>query len=130
MELNNKYYNIDKVNCIIKKEGQSTSVYNTKSVPKVIYKPIFYRTYDLQDINIRIGLRQNIGINLAEYMTKVDNFSLSLNGTQYREIARNDIYVIFNVDGTTLSTTSGTYYILDDGGEYISSGHWNGLMDT
>lgn len=119
-----EYYNIDKINCIINKKGEETRVYNTKIVPKVIYKPIFYRVNDLQNIKLRIGLVQNIGINLQDYQTKVDSFKLSIDGKQFVEFARNDSYIIFKVDSTVLTNTSGTYHVLDQDNEYISSGHW------
>lgn len=125
-----KIFNIDKINCIIEKNViEEPKVYNTKAVPKVIYKPIFYRTYDLQSIKLRMGLSQNIGINLSEYMTKVEGFKLSIEGKESIESARNDIYIIFKVDTTILSVPSGTYHILDQDGEYISSGEYE-LMTT
>lgn len=128
--LEGNFYNIDKVNCIIQKKSEGdVKVYNTKAVPKVIYKPIFYRTYDLQNIQFRIGLKQNIGINLAEYMTKIEGFKLSIEGNEFVEFARNDIYVIFKIDSTRIVGVSGVYHILDQDGEYISSGNWN-VLDT
>lgn len=124
--LEGNYINIDKINCIVKKEVKSdTVVYNTKSVPKVIYKPIFYRTYDLQNISLKSGLVQNIGINLSEYMTKVEGFKISINGHEYSEFARNDVYVLFKIDTTVISTDEGEYHILDNEGEYVSSGNYN-----
>lgn len=119
-----KYYNIDKINCIVQKKGELQQIHNTKMVPKVLYKPIFYRTYELQSIKIRIGLRQNIGINLADYMTKVDGFKISIDGKEFIEFSRNDVYVIFKIDSTVFTNTSGTYHVLDQDGEYISSGKW------
>lgn len=119
------FYNIDKINCIVEKNvAQETKVYNTKGTPKVIYKPIFYRTYDLQNINFQMGLVQNIGINLSEYMTKVDSFKLSIDGKEYIEFARNDIYVIFKVDATPISRVYGNYHIMNQEGDYISTGKY------
>ena len=120
------YYNIDKINCIVQKNIQSdTKIYNTKNVPKVIYKPVFYRTYDLQNISIKPGLVQNIGINLSDYMNKVDSFILSIDGHNFPEIARNDVYTIFKIDSTVISLLTGNYYLLDSDGTYISNGNFN-----
>lgn len=120
------YCNIDKINCIVHKETKGeTVIYNTKSVPKVLYKPIFYRTYDLQNISMKAGLVQNIGINLSEYMTKVSGFTISIDGNSFSEFARNDIYVIFKIDTSVISNLIGQYHILDSEGEYVSSGNYN-----
>lgn len=120
------YYNIDKINCIVEKNViNENSVINTKSTPRVIYKPIFYRVYDLQKISMKQGLVQNVGINLADYMNKVESFSISIEGNQYNEFARNDVYVIFKIDTTKLKSLIGQYHILDNTGEYISSGEYN-----
>lgn len=116
---------VDKINCSVVKKGESTTVYNTNAKPKIVYKPVFYRTQDLQNIALRSGMLQNIGINLADYMTKVSTFKLRIDGKSITEYARNDIFVIFKVDTTTFSDNSeGTYHILNEEGEYISSGNW------
>lgn len=118
---------IDKVTCVIRKVDESTKQIATEQrESRVLYKPVFYRTQDLQNIIIRQGLKQNIGIALAEYMTKVNTFKLLLNDTQYIEIARNDIYVIFSVDASGFEQGStGTYHISNQDDEYISSGNYN-----
>jgi hypothetical protein len=121
-----KFNFIDKVKCTIKREAETTqSISNGSSINKILYKPIFYRTYDLQNIQLVSGLTQNIGINLADYMTKVDTFKLTIDGHQYIESARNDIYVIFSIDTSLLNSETGTYHIINQDDEYISSGSWS-----
>ena len=115
---------IDKINCIVTKPGDSQTIYNVNNKPKIIYKPIFYRVQDLQNIYLHSGMSQNVGINLADYMTKVETFKLVIDGNTFVEIARNDIFTIFKIDTTTFSNTSGTYHILNEEDEYISSGNW------
>lgn len=119
------YYNIDKINCIVEKNiVNDGSIVNTKSAPRVIYKPIFYRVYELQKIYLKQGLVQNVGINLADYMNKIESFKLSIEGVQISEFARNDVYVIFKIDTTLLKAEGGQYHILDNAEEYISSGDY------
>ena len=113
---------IDKISCTIKKTNAENSSTSVNRTARVLYKPLFYRTQDLQMIKLRSGVTQNIGINLAEYMTKVETFKLTIGGTQVVESARNDIYVIFSVNPTLLSDTTGTYNISNQDDEYISSG--------
>ena len=118
---------IDKINCIIKSEQTNNNAlnYNTKNSPRVIYKPVFYKTYDLQNLQLKPGFVQNIGINLSEYMTKVESFSLII-GTDINliEYARNDVYVIFRIDTNDISEPIGQYHITNQDGEYISSGKY------
>lgn len=119
---------INNITCIINKKDETSKDATSKvmsTTQKILYKPIFYRTQDLQTIKLRNGVSQNIGVNLANYMTKVETFKLYLDGVQYVETGRNDIYVIFKINATSLSDTSGTYNILTQDDEYISSGNWS-----
>lgn len=126
MDTNNINF-IDKISCTIRRKNddkQNINLNGIANTPTVVYRPIFYRVNDLQNIVIRSGLTQNIGISLAEYMTKVESFVLHINNQEYYETARNDIYAIFNINGGTISTTSGTYHITNQDGEYISTGNY------
>jgi hypothetical protein len=91
---------------------------------KLIYRPIFYRTQELQNIKLRTGVTQNIGINLVQYMTKVETFKIVIENTEYIESGRNDIYVIFSIPAANLKASSGIYNITNQDDEYISSGNW------
>lgn len=121
-----KYNFIDKVTCIVrKKNDDKEAIIQEQRQARVLYKPVFYKTQDLQNINIRLGLKQNIGIALSEYMTKVSSFKLVIGKNHYIETARNDIYVIFNIDATGLELGTGVYHIANQDDEYISSGNYN-----
>ena len=119
-----KFNFIDKITCVVKKEETTTTVGSTNLTPKIIYKPVFYRVTSLQNIKIKAGLNQNIGINLSDLMTKVETFKLVIEDVEYVESARNDIYVIFNINGGQIKKTSGTYSILNQDDEFISTGVW------
>lgn len=122
-----KFNFIDKVNCVIKRESEDKGSinYNTKNTPRVIYRPIFFKTSELQNLQIKSGFVQNIGINLSEYMTKVDSFSLIIGDTiNLIEYARNDVYVIFKLDSNLITNLTGQYHIANQDGEYISSGKY------
>lgn len=115
---------IDKINCIVdKKHNNDINIYGNNNI-KIIYKPIFYRTQDLQNISIKNGLKQKIGINLSSYMTKVNAFKLVIDNKEFIEFGRNDIYVIFEINAGLLTQTTGVYNILDSSDNYISSGNW------
>ena len=122
-----KFNFIDKVNCIIKRESKENNSiqYNIKNTPRVIYRPIFFKTSELQNLQLKSGFVQNIGINLSEYMTKVDSFNLVIGDTiNLVEYARNDIYVIFKLDSNKIINLTGQYHITNQDGEYISSGKY------
>ena len=119
---------INNINCVITNEKTSkniTDIYNnTTKLNNILYKPIFYKVQDLQNIKIREGVTQNIGINLVNYMTKIDTFKLVLDNKEYIESGRNEVYVIFNIPALSLDSGSGKYNIVDQDDNYISSGNW------
>ena len=124
-----KFNFIDKIQCtVVSAQNDTPAASGSKQVSRTLYKPIFFRTHDLQNVKLVQGLRQNIGINLSEYMTKVDTFKMVINGVQFIETGRNDVYVIFNVDASALDFANGTYHILDQDDEYISSGNWTTII--
>lgn len=121
-----KFNFINNIKCIIKKEENNIDI-NSKKISdfqKIVFKPIFYKVQNLQNIQIRQTVKQNIGINLADYMTKVNAFKLIINNEEIIESARNDMYVIFNIDGKKITSYSGKYDIVNQDDEYISSGGW------
>ena len=125
-EEDNMFNFIENVRCVVNttsREGEG-NVIRGGNAPKVLYKPIFYRAGTLQNIKIRANIRQKIGINLAEFMTKVETFKLIFNESEYIEYGRNDAFVIFDVVATNLTTTGGMYDIYNQDDEYISSGNY------
>ena len=125
-KMNISYINfIDKITCTVRKKPEVNDIQSNRSNTRVLYKPIFFRTQDLQSITVHNGIKQNIGINLSEYMTKVDTFRLKIGNVNVSESARNDIYVIFSIDASSLGSNSGTYHISNQDDEYISSGKYN-----
>ena len=116
---------IDKLNCIITKQNDNINSQKLSSNNvKILYKPIFYKAQDLQSITLLTGMKQKIGINLSEYMTKVSIFKLVIGEFEYSEFGRNDIYVIFDIDANVIEGQTGIYNIVDSGDVYISSGTW------
>lgn len=116
---------IDKVKCIVNVNEQSSNLLNpVNNTPKLMYKPVFYKVQELQSIQLQRGVTQNIGINLNNYMTKVNTFIMVIDGIRFIESSRNDIYVIFKIQSNLLNSNSGTYHISNQDDEYISSGNW------
>lgn len=134
--LNNIQINVNNSSSSVSENNNGTTIsdvshnnmLNTKT--KIIYKPIFYKVHDLQSIVLRRDLTQNIGVNLIDFMTKVETFKMVINGKTIVEYARNNNYVIFNIttnqiiDNGSTDTVSGEYHILNQDDEYLSSGNW------
>lgn len=130
MDIKQGFNLINSFNCIVKNEPNDTkdqlaSINTSENITKFIYKPIFYKTQELQNIKIRKGVTQNIGINLGEFMSKVNLFILTINGLSLKETSRNDYYVIFQIDANKLTEQLGIYNILNSEFEYISSGNYS-----
>lgn len=116
---------IENIKCVIhKKSDNDTSIVKSNNTPRMLYRPLFYRASNLQNVQIRRDIKQKIGINLSEFMTKVETFKLLLNGNEYIEYGRNDAFVIFEILGNNFSSVSGKYDILNQDDEYISSGNY------
>lgn len=122
----NKAIFMNTMNCHIVRTSMNKDNDNNgiskSSRPRVIYKPLFYRTEDSHIIKIRQNVTQNIGVNLSKYMTKVDKFYMRIGNTDYLEIARNGIYVIFKVDALKNQISVDKYDIIDGEGNYITTG--------
>lgn len=116
---------INNIRCVVSKINEDNTDNRVHhGSQKVVFKPIFYKVQTLQNIQIRQTVKQNIGINLSEYMTKVETFKLLIDNSEIVESSRNDMYVIFAVDGKKISNYTGKYDIVNQDDEYISSGNW------
>ena len=116
---------INKISCFINKNENSANVNGINKNQRIILKPVFYKVKDLQNIILRSTLPQNIGVNLSEYMTKVDTFKMIIGNKEFVEKARNDIFVIFNINPADIEGTAGKYDITNEDGTYLSSGNWS-----
>ena len=126
MNINKGFNLINNLNCVIVDKKESNNIKSTvnNTSTQIIYKPVFYKVQDLQNLRIRQGVTQNIGINLGDFMTKVDLFILNIDGNNIKESSRNDINVIFNINANIIENNNGIYNILDQNFDYISSGNY------
>ena len=125
--MNLSYFNfIDKISCtVISKDSESqNNVANSKTSQKVIFKPVFYKVKDLQQIKLKNGITQNIGLNLSDILSKADTFKVVIENNEFPEVARNDAYVIFKVNAQEIKATSGQYNLLDQDDQFVSDGTW------
>lgn len=121
----NKINFINSIKCIVNRDERNSIAINKNTSQKIIFKPIFYKVKDLQNISINPGVVQNIGINLSEYLSKIESFKIVIENTEYIETGRNNIFVIFKVNANNIKGNSGVYNLIDNNGNFISSGNWN-----
>ena len=117
---------INNVTCVVKPNSDDTKTINNQmgSRQHILYKPIFYKVQEAQNISIRKHVTQNIGINLGDYLTKVDTFIIRFDNYEFVEMARNDVFVIFSINAMFVKENYGVYDIVNENHEYITSGNY------
>lgn len=125
-DMNKENFNfISNMNCRIVKSNDGKHQIQKNSVqPRIIYKPIFFKVQDLQNIVLRSNMSQNIGISLSSYVNKVDEFILSIGENKWHESSRTSSFVIFNVNSKLIKEATGKYDILTSDNEYLSTGNY------
>ena len=119
---------INNVTCVVKQNNDNlvnVSDGLISSRQHIIYKPIFYKVQETQNIKIRKNVTQNIGVNLGDYITKVETFKIRFGNNEFVERARNDVFVIFNINAIYITENYGAYDIINENNEYITSGNFN-----
>lgn len=116
--------NLDVVNKIEKK---IISVNRPDEYKSNIVKPVFYRAFPAESIELHSTVSFNIGVDLDQYKTKIDSFSIQIEGLTFPEVGRVPGYVLFKIDGEQLPKTNptGTYYILDGEGVLVTTGKYS-----
>lgn len=127
-DINMNNYQFDVVNKINK---QIVQLVNQTDDKANIVQPVFFKSYDLSNINIHPAVIENVGINLNAYKSKVNTFYLKVEGIEFTEIGRTTSNVLFKVDGKRLPgvITSGTYYILNENKELVTTGSYKYITE-
>lgn len=125
-DMNKENFNfISNMNCrIVKSNDDKQQIQKNSVQPRIIYKPIFFKVQDLQNITLRSNMSQNIGISLSSYVNKVDEFILSIGENKWHESSRTSSFVIFNVNSKLINEATGKYDILTSDNEYLSTGNY------
>ena len=124
--MNKENFNfISNMNCrIVKSNDDKQQIQKNSVQPRIIYKPIFFKVQDLQNIILRSIMSQNIGISLSSYVNKVDEFILSIGENKWHESSRTSSFVIFNINSKLINEATGKYDIMTSENEYISTGNY------
>ena len=91
-----------------------------------IMKPVFFKSYDIEQIYIYSNANCTVAINLTKYYAQVEYFKIQIGSYTAQEYGRNASGVLFKIDASQLdkSVESGIYYILDNNDEVISDGKY------
>jgi hypothetical protein len=91
-----------------------------------IIRPVFYRSFPLEEIDIHDSVTFTIAIDLDSYKTKSDSFSIQIEGKNFAEVGRVPGGVLFKITGGDLphSEDTGKYYILDTNQELVAVGNY------
>lgn len=127
--LNNIDMNIDQIKIINHIENKIMTMERPDDFKSNIVRPVFYKSYNNDTINIYRDVTQTLAIDLSRYINSVNMFTLMISGVKYNEIARQANQVIFKIqgnisidmqDGDKINET--IYYILDEHGEMVTTG--------
>ena len=120
-------YNINAVNKIEQNIVKLNTPENTSSNK---YVPIFFSSKDMREIHISPDIIETICINLDEYKSKVEYFSIMLEGIKFNEIGRVNPGVLFKIVGNRLprSKNEGIYYIINQNDELVTKGKYKYVL--
>lgn len=122
-EVDMDVYNINVVNKTVNQVVKLERAFDNKSN---INQTIFYRVAESHSIMIHPEVTENICLNLDQYKHIVSSFILQIEGMKFMEIGRVQSGIMFKIVGNKLpkKSTTGTYYILDQDSNVITSGKY------
>jgi hypothetical protein len=117
---------VEKLDVVNKIQKNIVKVNRPDDYKSNIIKPVFYRSFPLEEIEIHDSVTYTISIDLDSYKTKSDSFSIQIEGKNFQEIGRVPGGVLFKIIGSELphSAPNGKYYILDENQELVSEGNY------
>lgn len=120
--IDNSY--MENINMVNKTTRQIINIEKPNDFKNNLTRPVFIRAQKNNDIIIHPSVTENISINLREYKNYVETFTLRIADTDFTEYGRQSSNIIFKVVGKQLpeDIEEGTYYVLDDNNELVTSG--------
>jgi hypothetical protein len=117
---------VEKLDVVNKIQKNIVKVNRPDDYKSNIIKPVFYRSFPLEEIEIHDSVTFTLSIDLDSYKTKSDSFSIQIEGVVFQETGRVPGGVLFKINGSELPHTApnGKYYILDKNQELVSEGNY------
>lgn len=122
--------NITTYNIINKIENKITTIERPNESKSNILQPVFFRAKDTEVLTLHPAVTENISINLDNYKSKVEKFTLKIGNTYFSQIGSNSYGILFKITANSLPQTesTGIYYILDDNKELVTTGKYNTVI--
>lgn len=119
--------NIKTFNVINKIENNIIQVERPNESKANIVQPVFFRVKDAEVLTLHPVVTENISINLDDYKSKVNRFILKIGDNMFDQIGANSYGILFKIKANVLppTLTAGTYYILDENKELVTTGKYN-----
>lgn len=119
--------NVSIFNVVNKIENKIVQIDRPNESKSNIIQPVFFRVKDTEILTLHPVVTENISINLDDYKSKVDRFTLMIGDCKFEQIGSNNYGVLFKITGNTIpnNVTSGIYYILDENKELVTTGKFN-----
>ena len=118
---------INTYNVVNKIENKIVQIERPNESKSNIMQPIFFRVKDTETLTLHPVVTENISINLDDYKTKVDKFTLLIEGCRFEQIGSNSYGILFKIGANKLPETAvtGTYYILNENDELVTTGKYS-----
>lgn len=118
---------INTYNVVNKIENKIFQIERPNESKSNLIQPVFFKVKDTETLTLHPEVTENICINLDDYKSKVNRFILQIDNCKYDQIGANKYGILFKIVGKTLSEelVSGTYYILNENYELVTTGKYN-----
>ena len=119
--------NVTTYNVVNKIENNIYQIERPNESKSNIIQPVFFRVKDTEILTLHPEVTENISINLDDYKSKVERFILKIGDSLFEQIGANSYGILFKIKANTLPSTviNGTYYILNENYELVTSGKYN-----
>lgn len=119
--------NVIQYNVVNKIENNIVQLDRPNESKSNIIQPVFFRVNDLEMLTLHPSVTENISINLDDYKSKVERFTLIIADCKFEQIGVNNYGILFKINANVLpsTATSGTYYVLDENKELVTTGKYN-----
>lgn len=126
-DMNKLYPYLHTYNVINKNVTEVIQVERPNDSKANIVQPTFFKVNDLELITLHPEVTENICINLDDYKSKVERFILKIGDCKFNQIGANKYGILFKIVGNKLPSdiVSGTYYILNEDYELVTTGKYN-----
>lgn len=119
--------NVVNYNVINKIENNIVQIERPNDSKSNIIQPVFFKVKELETLTLHPAVTENICINLDDYKSKVDKFTLQIAGCMFEQIGANQYGIIFKLAANKLpaDAISGIYYVLNENLELVTTGKYN-----